>query len=856
MISGDNMGKIDKTKYTPMMRQYLEIKEDYPDTLVLYRLGDFYELFFNDALVASKELDIVLTGRDAGMKDRVPMCGVPHHAVEGYLDKLTSKGYKVAIVEQVEDPKDAKGIVRREVVRVITPGTITEGSVISEDDNNFLSTVSREKNRFIFAYSDLSTGENYITDIPLNEELLLQEILNLKTKEIVISSSFDLSVFSPLEKVTSITYSIYDEDSDVSYLKKLTLDLDKEEQKCANRLLNYILKTQKKVLIHMQEFTKYDIRGFLKIDFTSRRNLELLETIRFQNKKNTLFYTLNKTKTAMGARFLKRNIVFPLIDKAKIEARYDIIDALHKAFIKADDIRAILNDIYDLERIVGRIAYDNANPKDFLQLKQSLKDLPALQGLLKEIGILRYFPNLEKIDDFVFIFKTIDDAINEDAPYTIKEGGIFKDSYNEELDELRHLNDKSQDYLLKLEQRERKRTNIKNLKVGYNKVFGYYIEISKGNIPLVKDEFGYIRKQTLVNSERYITEELKEKEAMILRAEEKMISLEYNMFVSMRDLFKEYTYSLQALSKDIALLDMMQSLARVAKENNYVRPKFQKEGIKIITGRHPVLEQFEDNFIPNDLVMDEEKIMLITGPNMSGKSTYMRQIALIAIMAQIGSFVSAKEAVLPLFDAIYTRIGASDDIISGESTFMVEMLEVNKALQNATSNSLIILDEIGRGTATYDGMSLAQSIIEYIHNNINAYTLFSTHYHELTALDQSLMKLKNIHVSIKERLGEVIFMHKVLPGAVDKSYGINVAKLAKLPLEIILRATDLLHKYEAQAVDSEKFSLANYQAPLIYDSKTELEKNILEEIETIDLNKTSPLDALNKLSELQKKLKK
>lgn len=365
------MGKIDKTKYTPMMRQYLEIKEDYPDTLVLYRLGDFYELFFNDALVASKELDIVLTGRDAGMKDRVPMCGVPHHAVDGYLDKLTSKGYKVAIVEQVEDPSEAKGIVRREVVRVITPGTITEGSVISEEDNNFLSTVSREKNRFIFAYSDLSTGENYITDIPLNEELLLQEILNLKTKEIVISNSFDLSVFSPLEKVTSITYSIYDEDSDVSYLKKLTLDLDKEEQKCANRLLNYILKTQKKVLIHMQEFTKYDIRGFLKIDFTSRRNLELLETIRFQNKKNTLFYTLNKTKTAMGARFLKRNIVFPLIDKAKIEDRYDIIDALHKAFIKADDIRVILNDIYDLERIVGRIAYDNANPKDFLQLKPS-----------------------------------------------------------------------------------------------------------------------------------------------------------------------------------------------------------------------------------------------------------------------------------------------------------------------------------------------------------------------------------------------------------------------------------------------------------------------------------------------------
>ena len=548
----------------------------------------------------------MLTGRDAGMKDRVPMCGVPYHAIDSYLDRLTSKGYKVAIVEQVEDPKEAKDC-KREVIRVITLYDYRR-SIISEEDNNFLATVAKEKNRFIFAYSDLSTGENYITDIPLNEELLLQEILNLKTKEIVVSSTFDLGIFAPLEKVASITYSLSDDEEDISYLKKLTLDLDQEEQKCANRLLNYIVSTQKKVLIHMQSFTKYDISGYLKIDFTSRRNLELLETIRFQNKKNTLFYTLNKTKTAMGARFLKRNIVFPLIDKAKIEARYDIIDALHKAFIKADDIRNILNDIYDLERIVGRIAYDNANPKDFLQLKASLKDIPLLQALLKEIGIIKYFPNLEEIEPFVFIYKTINDAISEDAPYTIKEGGIFKDGYSEELDTLRHLNDKSQDYLISLEQRERKRTNIKNLKVGYNKVFGYYIEISKGNIPLVKDEYGYIRKQTLVNSERYITEELKEKETMILRAEEKMMALEYNMFVSMRDLFKEYTHALQALSKDLALLDMMQSLARVAKENNYVRPKFQKERIKIITGRHPVLEQAEDNFIPNDLVMEEERL--------------------------------------------------------------------------------------------------------------------------------------------------------------------------------------------------------------------------------------------------------
>jgi len=849
---------IDKNQYTPMMRQYLEIKEQYQDAIVFFRLGDFYEMFFNDAIVASKELEIVLTGRDAGTTERVPMCGVPYHSVSSYIDKLTAKGYKVAIVEQVEDPKDAKGIVKREVIRVITPGTITDGGNISETDNNFLVSVDEAKNRYILAYTDLSTGENYLTTIPLIGDILRAEILNLRTKEIVISSTFNQAVLDPLKQVTSITISIEDNIQDVNYLKSLSQDLDKEEQIVFNRLINYVIKTQKRTLVHLQPVSKYSIDGFLKIDFSSQRNLELIETLRFQNRKNTLLSVLDKCETAMGSRLLKKNISFPLVDRNEIIGRYDVIDKLHKYFLETSEIRNYLKDVYDLERIVGRISYGNANPRDLLQLKKSLNTIPSIKRRLERMKLHEYFQLDTYYQDYLTIYQLIDKSILEDAPLTIKEGNIIKPGFNKELDELQMMSKNNKEYLLNLEAREQERTGIRNLKVGFNRVFGYYIEVTKSNIPLIKEEFGYIRKQTLTNAERYITEELKEKETQILRAEEKSIELEYNLFIEIRNTIKNYTKQLQFLAKQLAKLDMLQAFARVSKENNYVRPVItDKSMINIKAGRHPVIEHFLDEpFIANDLYMDEnESVVLITGPNMSGKSTFMRQIALIAIMAQIGCFVPAKSAEIPIFDAIFTRIGAADDIVSGQSTFMVEMMEVNNALKYATNRSLILFDEIGRGTATFDGMALAQAIIEYVHEKIKCKTLFSTHYHELTALEESLPNLKNVHVSAIEEKGNVVFVHKVLPGAIDKSYGINVAKLAQLPDEVILRANDLLIKLEQNSNYDKKMSIEHYVQPLIFDSKTPQEQEVIDEIKQLNLNQTSPLEALNILDSLQKKLK-
>lgn len=849
---------IDKLQYTPMMRQYLEIKEKYKDMLVFFRLGDFYELFFNDAIVASKELEIVLTGRDAGAKERVPMCGVPHHSASSYIDKLTQKGYKVAIVEQTSDPNESKGIVEREVVRIITPGTIIEGSNILEKDNNYIVSIDRDKDRYILAYLDLSTGENYLTNIPLNEELLTAEVIKLNTREIVISSDFDVNIFDNLSQIRKITFSIENNTQKITYLQSLSEDLDPIEEKCFLRLLNYIMNTQKRSLVHMQKVIKYDINSFLKIDLASRRNLELLESLRFGDRKNSLLNVIDKCVTAMGSRFLKKNLIFPLVDKDKIETRYNIIDIFKKNFLEANELRKHLEAVYDLERIVGRISYENANPRDLLQLKRSLSVIPAISEIITKLKIEKYFDLNTNYSDYIKLYNLLEAAILEDAPLTIKEGNIFKNGYNEELDEIRNINENSKDYLISLEAKERERTGIKNLKVGYNRVFGYYIEVSKGNSNYVKEEFGYIRKQTLSNSERFITEELKEKEISILRAEEKALELEYNLFIELRNNLKEYTRNLQNLAKTLAELDMLLSFQRVANENNYVRPKLNTNNvIELNNSRHPVIEKYVDTFIPNDLHMSEnDSILLITGPNMSGKSTFMRQIALNVILAQMGSFVAAKSANLPIFDAIYTRIGAADDIVSGKSTFMVEMTEVNNALTNASKNSLIIFDEIGRGTATYDGLALAQAIIEYISMNLKCKTLFSTHYHELTDLENDLPNLKNVHVSADEENGEIIFMHKVLPGSVDKSYGVNVARLANLPLEVTLRADDLLKKLEASHTKTDITSIKNYQPPLIFDSKSEKEIYVLDKIKELDINKLSPLDSLNILAELQKHLKK
>ena len=849
---------IDKMQYTPMMRQYLTIKENYKDTIVFFRLGDFYEMFFNDAILVSKELEIVLTGRDAGTKERVPMCGVPFHAAATYIEKLTSKGYKVAIVEQTEDPSQAKDIVRREVVKIVTPGTITEGSSLDEKDFNFISTVGCEKERFILSYCDLTTGENFLTDLPLNEEILYAELLKLKTKEIVVSQDFNMSILNPLKSIIPLTISIEENNNSVDYLKDLTTDLDKGEEKVFFRLLNYIIKTQKKVLIHMQKVQKYNVDGFLRIDLASRRNLELLETLRFQNKKNTLLATLDKCETAMGSRYLKKNIIFPLKDCERLEKRYSVIANMRKAFIETDELRNNLESIYDLERIVGKISYESVNPKDLLQLKKSLYVIPEINKLAKKIKINDIYSFDKYLSDFSALYQLLEDAIDINAPFSYKDGGVIKSGYNQELDELRFLNSNGKDYLIELESKERERTGIKNLKVGFNRVFGYYIEVTKSYLNLVKDEFGYIRKQTLANAERFITQELKEKENLILRAEEKSLELEAKIFTEIRTECKKYSIILQEVSKIISELDMMQSFTKVSSENNYVRPKLNKDHIlEIKNGRHPVLDANIDNYIPNDTILDNHTyIQLITGPNISGKSTYMRQVALIIIMAQIGCYVPATSAILPVFDAIYTRIGASDDIVSGQSTFMVEMNEVNNALQFATCDSLVLFDEIGRGTATYDGMALAQSIIEYIHENIKCKTLFSTHYHKLTVLQEDLKGLVNVHVTAEESEGNIVFMHKVLKGSVDKSYGINVAKLANLPLEVIIRATDILNKLQKmQPNGTTDLSIKNYQAPLLYDSKTDKEVAVLNKIKNMNLYEMSPMEAMVMLDELKKTLK-
>lgn len=850
---------IDKMMYSPMMRQYLTIKEQYPDTIIFFRLGDFYEMFFNDAIIASKELEIVLTGKDAGADERVPMCGVPYHSVASYLDTLTSKGYKVAIVEQIENPQEAKGIVNREVVRIITPGTIIDEMSLDASDNNYLLSISVDRDRYILSYLDLSTGEGFLTNLPLEESILFAEILKLHAREIIVDIQFRTSIFEEFEKTYRFTLSKEDNDEVPSYFKGLLAALDKEEERNYARLLNYIIRTQKRTLVHLQKVVKYDSNHYLKIDLSSQRNLELMETLRFQNKKNSLLTVLDKCVTAMGSRFLKKSLMFPFIDLEQIIRRFNVIDKMKKAFIETSDLRKYLSEVYDLERIVGRISYENANPKDMLQLHRSLSVFPHLKKIIALIGLEAVFNLSSDFEAYMKLYKLIDDAISPDAPFTLKEGNIIKKGFSQELDELKAINIDSKDYILRLEAKERERTGIKQLKVGFNKVFGYYIEVSKLNSELIKDEFGYVRKQTLSNAERYITQELKEKETMILRAEEKALDLEYQLFVQLRSECKKYTTLLQNVAKLISELDMLQSFTKIANENKYVRPSINNEGLlSIKAGRHPVMEiSMSEAFIPNDIQMNGERILLITGPNMSGKSTYMRQIALIVIMAQIGCFVPAKSVNLPIFDQIFTRIGAADDIVSGQSTFMVEMMEVNNALKYATKDSLILFDEIGRGTATYDGMAIAQAIIEYTHDVLQCKTLFSTHYHELTALEKDLSHLVNVHVSAEENKGDIVFMHKVKSGSIDKSYGVNVAKLAHIPLPVILRATDILNKLQDEKTyDHPRLSPYNYVAPLVFDSKTEIETDILESIKALNIYELNPLDALNFLNEIQRKLKK
>ncbi len=790
-----------KNEYTPMMQQYLTIKENYQDAFVFFRLGDFYELFFEDAQLASKELEIALTGREAGTAERVPMCGVPHHSADTYMNRLIERGYKVAVCEQVEDPTSAKGVVRREVVRLLTPGTVMNQTALNEKENNFILSVFSCPDAYTVAYCDLSTGENYAMRLPKEDQLLVGELISLGCKEIVVGADVNIQMFDNLRALKHLVLSM-EESCEIPIEYQLLAQEIKDEglRNAFGRLINYLTRTQKGALGHLQPISLTKNDSYLSIDYNSRRNLELTETIRSKARQGSLLWLLDKTKTAMGSRLLKQWIERPSIDKAVIEERLDVVEAFMNDFMLKEELKQHLDEVYDLERVSGRIGFGNANARDLLQLNSSLLQIPMIKTLLSTLPMPTIQQQLDKLEDCTDITSVLSKALVDNPPLSIKEGGIIKEGYNETLDEYRYIVSHGKEWILALEAAEREKTGIRSLKIKYNKVFGYYIEISKANLHLIPDDAGYERKQTLVNAERFITKELKEKENLILNAEEKSIQLEYELFLELRQLIKNDIPKIQQIAKIMAYFDVLQAFATISEESRYVRPQLnENHTIEVRDGRHPVVERVlkDAQYVENDCIMpDDLSVLLITGPNMSGKSTYMRQMALISVMAQMGCFVPASYANLPIFDQIFTRIGAADDLVSGHSTFMVEMMETNYAIEHATKNSLILLDEIGRGTATFDGMALAQSIIEYVHDEIGAKTLFSTHYHELTQLEKKCAHLENRHVRAKEHEGQLIFMHKVMEGPSDKSYGIHVAEIAKLPKPLITRAKELLHALE------------------------------------------------------------
>lgn len=838
------MNEVDKTKLSPMMLQYIEMKEKNMDVILFFRLGDFYEMFFEDALIASRELELTLTGKSAGLEDRIPMCGIPYHSVNPYIDKLIDKGYKVAICEQIEDPKTAKGVVKREVLQILSKGTMMNSEFLDEKTNNYIGNVINLKYTYVISYADISTGEFYTTTSIYDSNSLVSLILSLNLKEIVVKNNFDNNVLNTLKNKYKVNISIFDEEIDVSEYTNIFSHIeDSKYIESIKHLLSYLISTQKRSLNYLQKINIINTKSYLKLDINARRNLELTSSLRLKERTYSLLWLLDKTKTAMGSRMLKNWIENPLVDKNEINKRYDIVEKLETEFILKEELREYLYQVYDLERLCGRIGYGNTNGRDLLQLKNSLKVLPNIKSILDN---LKYEKTIETLDD---LYELLQNSIDEDAPVTIKEGGIIKSGFNLELDELKENRSSGKDFVIKMESEERNRTGIKNLKVGYNKIFGYYIEVSKSNIGLIKEEYNYIRKQTLANCERYVTPLLKEKEALILGAEEKIINLEYNLFIEIKNKVQTYIKRIQNIAKVIAEIDVLQSFATISEENNYIRPIItDKRIVEIIDNRHPVVEKvLETPFVPNDILMDEKtNILIITGPNMAGKSTYMREFAITVIMAQIGCFVPAKKCTLPIFDQIFTRIGASDDLVSGDSTFMVEMKEANEAITNATNNSLIIFDELGRGTATYDGLSLAQAIIEYIHNNIKCKTLFSTHYHELTKLEDHFENLKNVHVSALEENGNITFLHKIKNGSVDKSYGIHVAKLANLPKSLIKRANEILNDYESNGNIEIKNQIS-------FDLDEKDEENIaLEKLKQINPYEITPIEALNILYELKK----
>ena len=880
-----------KNAVTPMMAQYLETKENYPDCILFYRLGDFYEMFFDDAQIVSKELELTLTGKSCGLEERAPMCGIPYHAVDSYLPRLVKRGYKVAICEQVEDPKAAKGLVKREVVRIVTPGTNVTQSALEETKNSYLMSIAYFDNKIGVSVCDVTTGDYFLTEVS-DSSKLFDEIMKYEPQEIICNDAFLLCGINISElrgrfgiSVSAIEPKKFDEESAKKVLLRhfkvnTLIGMGITDFPCgviaAGALMQYLYDTQKITLEHITHLYPYIANKYMLVDNSTRRNLELIETMRDKSKRGSLLWVLDKTKTAMGARTLRSYIEQPLIDEALIVNRQDAIEELCDSSISRDEIREYLNPIYDLERLLSRVSYKTANPRDLIAFKSSLSMLPHIKTLLKDFNSSLLMDIDNDMDDLRDICALIENAINEEPPIAIKEGGIIKDGFDENVDTLRRAKTDGRLWLSQLEESDRVRTGIKNLKIKYNKVFGYYFEVTNSYSDLVPED--YIRKQTLANAERYTNPKLKELEDTILNAEDKLYSLEYELFVSIRDAIAGEIERIQKTAKAVARLDVFTSLSLVAERNHYVRPSINNKGvIDIKEGRHPVIEQIIDNdmFVTNDTHLDNNKnlISIITGPNMAGKSTYMRQVALIVLLSQIGSFVPAKSANICICDRIFTRVGASDDLSSGQSTFMVEMNEVSNILRNATSESLIILDEIGRGTSTFDGLAIAWSVVEHIANKklLGAKTLFATHYHELTELEDKMYNVNNYCIAVKEAGDDIVFLRKIIKGGADKSYGIQVAKLAGVPEMVIDRAKDIVEqlvdndiseKMHKIAVDnkatSKKTKVEHYDEVdlgqmSLFDTTTD--EDVINELKNIDIESLKPIDALNRLYKLQNMLK-
>ena len=845
-----NRNEVNRQELSPMMQQLLEIHDRYPDCILFSRIGDFYEIFFEEAELVSRECELTLTGKNAGLKERIPMCGVPHHSVKTYIEKLISKGYKVAICEQLEDPKTAKGMVKRDVIEVVTKGTMVDLEYLNERDFNYIGGLIDYGYIYLLTFIDLSTGSVNSEYIKYNDEELRKVLINLNIKELVVQEEYPIDKLNMLINNYGLNVSISSDVLENEYKSIYEDTTDDRVSYGVKHLLYYLRVKELKDLSHLGKVEIINKDDYIDMDVHTIRNLELIETLRLKDRKYSLIWLLDKTKTAMGARKLKSWLMNPLKDINEINKRYDIVEKLNNEFLLREELSRDLYEIYDLERLCGKVSCGQFNARDALQIKRSLGILPDINRIIKELKFD------VKLDEHQDLYNLLERAIYEEPPISIKEGYLIKEKYNDELDELKKIRKGGKDFISAIEEEEKKRTGIQNLKVGFNKVFGYYIEVTKGQLENVKEEFHWERRQTLTGAERFITPELKEKEALVLNAEERINEIEYNLFCEIRETLKKNIAKLKNTADLIASIDVYVSLSRVSEEYHLVRPKLNtSKNLNIIQGRHPVVEVVSGNgYVKNDCVMDEKtNTLLITGPNMSGKSTFMRQLAIIVIMAQMGSFVPCEEADLPIFDKIFTRIGASDDLVSGESTFMVEMLEANNAIQNATENSLILFDELGRGTSTYDGMSLARAILEYVSTKIKCKTLFSTHYHELTDLEEKIPEIKNVHVEASEKDGNVVFLHKVTSGATDKSYGIHVARLAGLPEDLLKNSEAILKKYEKGS--SKKHDAFIEQISMDFSTSKE-EDELKKFVETIDPLHTTPMEAMNILFKLKDMSKK